>query len=133
MATRKILTEAGIRAAFAAVRKAGGERWIADGYIPRTHGGLQLRVKPTGALWYWRYTGPGDAKPRIALGTFAFDKTPGALTIAEARAEVGRLAALYQRPDSRDVKAHLDRQAKRDAAEKLAAERCKAGHAGRRK
>jgi integrase len=123
MATRKILTEAGIRAAFAGVRKTGGERWIADGHIPRTHGGLQLRVKPIAALWYWRYTQPGGAKPRIPLGTFTFDKTPGALTIAEARAEAGRLAALYQQPDSRDVRAHLDRQAKRDAAENLAAER----------
>ena len=123
MTTRKILTEAGIRAAFAGVRKSGSERWIADGHIPRTHGGLQLRVKSSGALWYWRYTGPGGAKPRIPLGTFAYEKTPGALTIAEARTEAGRLAALYQRPDSRDVKTHLDGEAKREAAGRLAAEK----------
>ncbi len=91
MATRKMLTDAGIRAALAAAKKTGRPVWKSDGAIPKTHGGLQLYVHPTGGpRWYWRYFKPDGATPRIALGAYAERKTAGALTLTEARAEVAR-------------------------------------------
>jgi len=124
MAARKILTVAGIRAARAQAKKERRERWMADGAVPRTHGGLQLYVNPRGnPRWYWRYTKPDGSTPRIPLGAYTEKKAQGALTITEAREEVTRKAALYQRPETRDVRAHLAREAARATAEQTAAER----------
>jgi hypothetical protein len=123
---RKILTDAGIRAAIAAVKKSGKEKWVADGQIRRSHGGLQLRIKPSGDhRWYWRYSGPASSKPRIPLGLFAAEKTDGALTLTEARDKVETLAALYADPATRDVRAHLEREKKRVADAELAAEKAR--------
>lgn len=118
----KILTEKGIRSVISTARKTGRERWVSDGLIPRTHGGLQLRVKPAACFWYFRYTDAQGKKQRIPLGILAFEKTPAALTLAEARAEAARLAALYQSPESRDVRDHLKQQLEREATERAAAE-----------
>ena len=127
MATRKILTDAGIRAAIAKAKQTGCAVWKSDGAIPRSHGGLQLYAHPNGApRWYWRYSAAaGEKTPRVALGKYAERKTDGALTLTEAREEVARKAALYREPESRDVRAHIEREAKRAAAEKLAAEKAR--------
>ena len=67
MATPKILTDAGIRAAIAEAKKTGRAVWKSDGAIPKTHGGLQLYAHPNGApRWYWRYTKADGTTPRIA-------------------------------------------------------------------
>ncbi|MEJ7668866.1 MAG: integrase family protein [Casimicrobiaceae bacterium] len=124
MATRTILSDAGIRAALAKAKKTGRPVWKSDGAIPKTHGGLQLFAHPNGApRWYWRYTRPDGTKARIALGVFTAEKKKNALTLTEARAEVTRKVALYQNKETRDVRAHLDREDARIAAEKEAAER----------
>jgi len=124
---RKILTDAGIRAALSRAKKSGAATWTADGQIPRSHGGLQLYAHPNGsARWYWRYSAPNGSKPRIALGAQTFEPTPGALTLAEARAAVAEKAALYQKPESRDVRAALKREAEREAAEAAAAAKARA-------
>ena len=59
----------------------------------------------------------------MRLGAYTATKADGAFTLPGARAEVARLAALYLAPESRDVRAHLDREAARAAAEREAAER----------
>jgi hypothetical protein len=64
----KILTEVGIRSMISAARKTGREQWVSDGLIPRTHGGLQLRVKPAACFWYFRYTDAQGKKQRIPPG-----------------------------------------------------------------
>ena len=124
MATGKILSDAGIRAALATAKKTRRPVWKSDGAIPKTHGGLQLFVHPNGApRWYWRYTKPDGTKSRIAIGAYAATKADGAYTLPGARTEVARLAALYLAPESRDVRAHLDREVARAAANREAAER----------
>ena len=124
MATGKMLSDVGIRAALAKAKKTGRPVWKSDGAIPKTHGGLQLFAHPHGApRWYWRYTKPDGTKARIAIGTYTATKADGAYTLPRARAEVARLAALYLAPESRDVRAHLDREAARASAAREAAER----------
>jgi len=124
MATGKMLSDAGIRAALARAKKTGRPVWKSDGAIPKTHGGLQLFVHPHGApRWYWRYTKPDGTKARIAIGAYTATKAGGAYTLPGARAEVARLATLYLAPESRDVRAHLDREAARAAADRETAER----------
>lgn len=126
MATGKMLSDAGIRAALAAAKKTSRPVWKSDGAIPKTHGGLQLFAHPHGSpRWYWRYTKPDGRKARIAIGAYAATKADGVFTLTQARAEVARLAALYLAPESRDVRVHLDREAARAAAEREAAERAK--------
>ncbi len=71
MPAPKILTEVGIRSAISAVKKTGRERWVSDGLIPRTHGGLQLRVKPAACFWYFRYTDAQGKKQRSDYSRFA--------------------------------------------------------------
>jgi site-specific recombinase XerD len=126
---RTILTVAGVKAARDQARKTGKVGWIADGAVPRSHGGLQLYTHPKGApRWYWRYTRPDGSKVRIALGLFAVEnpgKRPDVFTLTEAREEVARKAALYQVPETRDVRAHLDREKRRVAAAELAAEKAR--------
>jgi integrase len=126
MATRKILTDVGIAAAIKRARQADNALWVTDGAIPRSHGGLTLYVHPRGRpRWYWRYTESDGRKVRLALGKYAATAELGALTLPQARAEVTRKAALYAAPDSRDVRAHLEREAKRKAAEALADEKAR--------
>ncbi len=123
MAARKILTDTGIRAARKRAKKTGRAIWVADGAVPRSHGGLQLYVHPNGTpRWYWRYSKPDGTKARIALGAFTAEKAAGAFTLTQAREEVANKAALYRAPESRDVRAHLEREAARRAAEQAAAE-----------
>ena len=124
MAMRKILTDVGIRAALAKAKKTGKPDWKSDGAIPKTHGGLQIYASPTGsAFWYWRYSMEGGKKTqRVRLGAYTAEKAPGGLTLTEAREDVARKAALYQHEESRDVRAHLEREAARRAAEEQAAE-----------
>src|SRR4051794_18957187 len=108
MAERKILSDAGIRALRERAKKAGVAKWISDGAVPRSHGGLQLHVHPNGTpRWYWRYTKPDGSKPRIAIGAFTAEKRDGAFTLSQAREEVAKLAALYRAPETRDVRDHL--------------------------
>ena len=128
MAAGKMLSDAGIRAAIARAKKTGRQVWKSDGAIPKTHGGLQLFVHPHGApRWYWRSTKPDGTKPRLPMGAHTFGKGDGksTFTLAQARNKVAALAALYLAPESRDVRAHLDREAAREAAEREAAERTK--------
>jgi integrase len=126
MATRKILTDAGIRAAIAKAQKTGKAVWKSDGAIPRSYGGLQLYAHPKGApRWYWRYSKPDGTTPRLALGAHTYTKGDGraTFTLPQAREKVAALAALYMDPASRDVRAHLEREAARAAADGEAAER----------
>lgn len=123
MAARKILTDVGIRALIAEAKKSGRKVWKSDGHIPRSHGGLELYVSPKGlAFWSWRYTLPDGTSPRIPLGPFSVEKADGYLTLSEAREQVAQKSALYRNPESRDVRAHLEREAARAVAEKAAAE-----------
>lgn len=123
MAVRRILTDAGIRAALAKAKREGVRVWVSDGFFPKTYGGLQFSAHQSGtARWYWRYTAPDGSKQRIALGTYSPHRTPGALTLTEAREEVASKATLYQQKESRDVRAHLEREAAREAAARAEAE-----------
>lgn len=126
MAARKILTDAGIRAAISKAKSSKAPVWTSDGAIPRSHGGLQLYAHPNGApRWYWRSTKADGTKPRMPLGTQTFGKgdRETTFTLTQARERVAELAALYLAPESRDVRAHMDREAARVAAEKEAVER----------
>ena len=126
MATRTILTEAGIRAAIATAKKSGRAVWKSDGAIPRTHGGLQLYVHPKGTpRWYYRYSKADDTKPREPIGAHTFEKGDGksTFTLPQARARVAELATLYLAPESRDVRAYLKREEQRKADEAEAAKR----------
>ncbi len=128
MATRKILTDAGIRAAVARAQTTGRAIWKSDGAIPRSHGGLQLYANPEGTpRWYWRYSKADGTKPRVPMGAQVFTKGDGetTFTLSQARERVAQLAALYVAPESRDVRAYLDRQKKREVAELEAAERAR--------
>ena len=111
---QKILTDAGIRAAFSTARKSNKTIWVSDGYVPKSHGGLQLRAEPHGGgRWYWRYTSPESKKIRISLGVLSLTKVAGSLTLNEARSEVALKASLYQKDESRDVREHLKRELER--------------------
>ena len=124
---RKVLTNPSIRAAIARVKKTGEEEWMSDGYLPpRGYGSLLLNVTARHTVnWYWRYTTSTGKLDPYPLGPFAFEKSPGALTLTEARAEANRLAELYRKPESRDVRAHLQREAQRIEDEKRATDEAK--------
>lgn len=116
----KTLTALAIGAAFREAKKSNKSLWLSDGSIPRGHGGLQLRVQPDGqARWYWRYSN-GSRKVRLALGLYAAEKTAGCMTLPEARQAVTQKAALYQAPESRDVREHLKREQQMLAAKREA-------------
>ena len=124
---RKILTDPSIRAAIGRVRKTGEEVWMSDGYLPpRGYGSLLLNITARHTVnWYWRYTTSTGKLDPYPLGPFAFEKSLGALTLTEARAEANRLAELYRKPESRDVRAYLQRETQRVEDEKRAAEEAK--------
>lgn len=105
----KNLTTLAINAALRESKKTGKTTWLTDGSIPRGHGGLQLRVDKGMGRWYWRYS-VGTKKVRMALGTYAAEKTPACLTLVEARQVILDKAALYQDPETRDVREHLKRE-----------------------
>ena len=107
---RKTLTALAISAAVRDAKKNGKTIWLSDGSMPRGHGGLQLRVTQDGnGFWYWRYS-VGSQKIRISLGHYAAEKTPACLTLPEARQAALDKAALYQKPESRDVREHMKRE-----------------------
>ncbi|MCD8515997.1 MAG: Arm DNA-binding domain-containing protein, partial [Burkholderiaceae bacterium] len=105
----KSLTTLAINAALRESKNTGKTTWLTDGSIPRGHGGLQLRADKGMGRWYWRYS-VGTKKVRIALGTYAAEKTQACLTLAEARQVILEKAALYQDPNTRDVREHLKRE-----------------------
>jgi integrase len=116
------LTAAGISAAFSKAKKSGKTCWVSDGSVPKSHGGLQLRAEPDGrARWYWRYS-VGEKKIRLALGVYSAAPREGFMTLPEARAEVMAKAALYQAPESKDVRSHLAREQEKLEAQRIAEE-----------
>lgn len=122
MAARARLTDQGIRAELAKAKQTGKPRWLADGLIAKGKGGLQLYAASTGGRWYWRYSKADGSKVRVPLGPQAFERREGALTLPEARVKVDQLAALYQRPESRDVRAFAEAERQRADDEKRNAE-----------
>src|SRR5262245_49725437 len=106
---RKILTDAGIKAAIAKAKKTGKAQYRSDGAIPRSHGGLVFYVHPNGTPNFnWRYSAPDGTKPRIKIGAYTERQAPGAFTLTQARQECTKLAAVYLDPATRDVRAHLE-------------------------
>jgi integrase len=120
------LTAAGISAAFSKAKKSGKTCWVSDGSVPKSHGGLQLRAEPDGrGRWYWRYS-VGEKKIRLALGVYSAAPREGFMTLPEARAEVMAKAALYQAPESKDVRSHLAREQEKLEVQRLADEQAAA-------
>ena len=103
--TSGLLTTKGI-----AAMKPG--EWLADP-AARGAGRLQVRKLASGELaWYYRYTTPGGARDRLALGSN--------LSLAQAREAATVLARRYQAGD-RDLRAVLaDEQAAADHARREA-------------
>lgn len=101
----KMLTDRGI-----AALKPG--EWAFDP-APRGAGQLQVRRLAGGELtFYFRYTGPGDKRDRLIIGS--------GLTLADARQKAGVLSRRYQGGE-RDLRTALDaekreKQRKADAA-----------------
>ena len=81
-------------------------------------------MHPHGApRWYWRYTKPDGTKARIAIGATFRDEGGRRLYVAGGARRSRALGRALLAPESRDVRAHLDREAARAAAEREAAER----------
>jgi hypothetical protein len=98
----KMLTDRGI-----AALKPG--EWAFDP-APRGAGQLQVRKLAGGDLtFYFRYTGPGEKRDRLVIGT--------GFTLAAARQEASKLSRRYQAGD-RDLRAVLD--AERREAQRMA-------------
>lgn len=106
------------------------DQWLTDDQLPHGHGTLQLRIRASGERSFWyRYTAPGRRQIRIPIGPYARTETPGFLTLAQARAEAGRLAALYR--EHPELREHLERVKAARVEKRAEAERERAEAAAR--
>ena len=103
--------------------KTKGDRWLSEDIGERNAGRLQLRISSKGVKrFYYRYAVPGRDRIVIPLDVFTEKPRSGAMTLAEARARVDDLRRIHMSPESRDVRAHIKREAKAKAeAEQLEA------------
>lgn len=111
------LTVAGIHSA---LKRASDERedyWLPDG-SGRGSGRLLLRATPSGGHWYFRYTRPDGKRDTLSIGPYArpgrtkTENTGAAYSLAEARTRARDWAALLKHPQTSDIRAHFDAEAR---------------------
>jgi integrase len=119
MARAGLLTGQGIEAAKG---RPKGDRWLSDAIGQRNAGRLLVRISPKGAKhFYFRYTNPEGKRIAIEVGPFTATPKPNALTLQQARNKADEYRRIHKTPETRDVRAYLERQEKaRKEAEALA-------------
>ena len=70
--------------------------------------------------FYFRYSVPGRDRILIPLDVFTDEPKPGAMTLAQARKRADELRAIHKSEETRDVRAHLQREAKAKQEAELA-------------
>lgn len=110
-----------------------GERWLSDKATRRNEGRLLVRIVAGGTKrFYYRYSTSDGSRRRIPIGLFVEHPRPGAFTLMQARRQAEEYAALNRAPESRDVRAHLERKARQEReaqeaeARRIADERARA-------
>jgi integrase len=117
------LTSAALAGALKRAGDSGKDVWLSDDGSNRGGGRLRFRAMPNGAArWMWRYSVPnsGGKTKQVVIGVYSREVRPGFCTLREARAEVAKLVELYRRPESRDVRAFQQAEAKAKAAARAA-------------
>lgn len=118
-----LLSDVKIRAAIKRVAATAGEEWLSDSHR-RGAGKLQLRVMPSGAMWYFRYTYAKNKRHALPLGHYATarsksEHTGASFSLQEARQKAAEYAELLKDPATRNIRAYLDeQQRKREAQER---------------